>query len=58
MMAYVLYPVPLNLAIPSQDIPQLRIIWCVISRHRVVEITNTVLALPFGTHFLPADLPH
>ncbi|KAF9642869.1 hypothetical protein BDM02DRAFT_1842299 [Thelephora ganbajun] len=33
--------------IPSQENPQLRISWCIVSRHRVVEVTNTVLALPF-----------
>lgn len=47
-----------NPAIPSQLIPELRIPWCVISRHRAVEITYTVLALPFGTHFLTASSPH
>ena len=55
MMAY---PVPSNQAIPSQEIPQLRILWCVTSRHRAAEIASTVLALPFGTYFPPANPPH
>ncbi|KAF9654076.1 hypothetical protein BDM02DRAFT_3182482 [Thelephora ganbajun] len=37
----------LNPATPSQAIPQVPIHWCIISRHRAVEVTNTVFSIPF-----------